>query len=329
MSSVSPVRWGILATGKIAHSFARDLALVPDNVLVAVGSRSEESARAFAREYSSPSAPVRAHPSYGDLADDPEVDVIYVATPHGRHDVDVLRCFQSGKAVLCEKALTLETASTERLVAEARRRGLFFAEAMWMRTNPNIRRVVQLAHDGACGTIAQVRAELGFVARSDVDRLWDPELGASALLDVGIYPLTFAHLVLGVPDDVAAAGVLSDRGIDVSGGATLTYPGGAVASIAWTQMAWSDNRAAVSGDGGRLEIPARFHEATGFTYATGETLETHAEPVTGRGYAHEIEEVADCLRTGRTESDLLPLDGTVAVMKVLDEIRNQLGVRYD
>ncbi len=325
----SPVRWGILATGKIAHSFAADLALVPDNVLVAVGSRSEESARTFAEQYSSPSAPVRAHPSYGDLADDPDVDIVYVATPHGRHEVDVMRCFQSGKAVLCEKAMTLAAASTERLVEEARRSGLFFAEAMWMRTNPNIRRVVELARSGACGTIAQVRAELGFVAPADVDRLWDPDLGASALLDVGIYPLTFAHLVLGEPDDVAAAGTLSERGIDLGGGATLTYPGGAVASLAWTQMAWSDNRASVSGDGGRLEVPARFHEATGYTYSDGTSEETHAEPVMGRGYAHEIEEVGACLRAGRTESDLLPLDGTIAVMQVMDEIREQLGVRYE
>jgi len=331
VSSVSsgPVRWGILATGRIAHTFAGDLALLPDNALVAVGSRSAESARLFAEEYSSPSAPVHAHPSYGDLADDPDVDVIYVATPHGRHDIDVLRCLESGKAVLCEKPLTLEAASAERLVAAARSRGLFLAEAMWMRTNPNIRRVVELAHDGACGTIAQVRAELGFVAPANIERLWDPALGASALLDIGVYPLTFAHLVLGEPDDIAAAGTLSERGYDLGGGATLTYPGGAVASLAWTQMAWSDNRAAVSGDAGRLEIPARFHETTGFTYAHGETVETHGQPLTGHGFAHEIEEVAACLRAGRTESDLLPLDGTLAVMKVMDEIRGLLGVSYD
>lgn len=330
----TPVRWGILATGNIAHSFAADLALVPGNTLVAVGSRSESSARTFAVQYSgaqypSRTAPVRAHPSYAALASDPDVDVVYVATPHGRHELDVMLCLDAGKAVLCEKALTLETSSTERLVVESRRRRLFLAEAMWMRTNPNIRRVVEMARGGACGTIRQVRAELGFVAPADVDRLWDPALGASALLDVGIYPLTFAHLVLGEPDDVAAAGTLSNRGIDVGGGATLTYPGGAVASLAWTQVAWSDNRAAVSGDGGRLEIPARFHEATEFTYAFGETLETHEEPVVGRGYAHEIEEVAACLRAGRTESDLLPLDGTVTVMRVLDEIRGQLGVRFN
>ncbi len=335
MSSVSqgPVRWGILATGRIAHTFAGDLALLPDNALVAVGSRTAESARLFAEQYSSPAAPVRAHPSYGDLADDPDVDVIYVATPHGRHDIDVLRCFQSGKAVLCEKPLTLDASSTERLAAEARSRGLFFAEAMWMRANPNIRRVVELANDGACGTIAQVRAELGFVAPAHVERLWDPALGASALLDVGVYPLTFAHLVLGEPDDIAAAGTLTERGYDTGGGATLTYAGGAVASVAWTQMAWSDNRAAVSGDRGRLEVPSRFHEATGFTYTRsavdGEALETHGEPLTGHGFAHEIEEVAACLRAGRVDSDLLPLDGTLAVMRVMDEIRGLLGVHYD
>ncbi len=328
MPIVSPVRWGILATGKIAHTFAADLALVPGNVLAAVGSRSAASARTFAEQYSSRTAPVRAHPSYAELVSDPDIDVIYVATPHGRHEVDVMLCFDAGKAVLCEKALTLETSSTELLVAEAQRRGLFFAEAMWMRTNPNIRRVVEMARVGACGTIGQVRAELGFVAPADVERLWDPALGAGALLDIGIYPLTFAHLVLGEPDDVVAAGTLSDRGIDVGGGATLTYPGGAVASLAWTQVAWSDNRAAVSGDGGRLEIPSRFHEATGFTYARGDAVHTYAEPVIGRGYAHEIEEVASCLRAGRTHSDLLPLAGTVEVMRVLDEIRGQLGVRY-
>ena len=135
--------------------------------------------------------------------------------------------------------------------------------------------------------------------------------------------------MLGEPDDVAAAGTLSDRGIDLGGGATLTYPGGAVASLAWTQMAWSDNQAAVCGrrrtPGDPVPVP-RGHRAS--RYTDGETLETHAEPVTGRGYAHEIEEVAACLRAGRTESDLLPLDGTVAVMRVLDEIRDQLGVRF-
>ena len=268
MSSVSssPVRWGILATGKIAHSFASDLALVPDNVLVAVGSRSAES-RASVRGAvfqpvgagSSPPLvrrPCRRSRGRRHLRR-------HAAWPARRRRAPLLRVRQGRALREGADAGDVVDRATRGRGPPARpvlRRGHVDAHQPQHPT----RRAA--AHEGACGTIAQVRAELGFVAPPDVDRLWDPALGASALLDVGIYPLTFAHLVLGEPDDVAAAGTLSDRGIDVGGGATLTYPGGAVASLAWTQMAWSDNRAAVAGDGGRLEIPSRFHEATGFTY---------------------------------------------------------------
>lgn len=319
----TPVRWGILATGHIAESFADDLALVEGSELAAVGSRRLDAATDFARRHSSAA---RAHGSYEELVADPDVDIIYVATPHSRHLEDVMLCFEAGKAVLCEKALTMNLADTQTLVDEARKRGLFFAEAMWMRANPNIRRARQLAADGACGTIGQVRAELGFAAGDDVARLWDPALGASALLDIGIYPLTFAHLILGEPVDIAAAGVLSDRGIDINAGATMTYANGAVASIAWNQVAQTDNRASIAGDDGLIEIPARFHHPTNFSYARGESVETISEPVIGRGYAHEIIEVADCLRAGQTESALLPLDETVSIMKQMTEILSQLGV---
>jgi predicted dehydrogenase len=317
-----PIRWGILATGGIATSFATDLALVPGNELAAVGSRRPEAAQEFADRFGAP----RAHGSYEELAGDPDVDVIYVATPHSRHLEDVMTCFDAGKAVLCEKALTLNVADAQTLVDEARARGLFFAEAMWMRTNPQIRKVTQIAASGALGTVRQVRAELGFAASPDITRLWDPALGASALLDIGIYPLTFAHLLLGEPTGIAAAGVLSDRGIDVDGGATLTYASGAVASIAWTQTAASDNRASVAGDLGRVELPARFHHPTELTLTRGDDVQTLREPVIGRGYAHEIEEVAACLRAGATESDLLPLDETLSIMRQTDVILAQLGV---
>lgn len=321
------IRWGILATGKIAATFATDLALVDGHELAAVGSRSVESARAFAdahRPRHGETSP-RAYGSYAELAADPDVDVIYVATPHGRHLEDVMTCFEAGKAVLCEKALTLNTADTSYLIDEARARGLFFAEAMWMRCNPNIRTIQDMVATDACGTVAQVRAELGFVARTESARLWDPALGASALLDVGIYPLTFANLILGEPIGITAGGTLSDRGIDISGGATLTYASGAVASIAWTQMAWSDNRASISGDAGRIEVQPRFHEAKEFSYTRDDKLDTIAEPIIGRGYAHEIVEVGECLRAGRTESDLLPLDATLSIMKQMDRIGDLIG----
>lgn len=321
-TTLSPVRWGILATGHIAENFAADLALVGGSELAAVGSRRLDAATDFAERHGQ----ARAHGSYEELAADPEIDVIYVATPHSRHFEDVMLCFEAGKSVLCEKALTMNLADTQTLVDEAIQRELFFAEAMWMRTNPNIRRARKMVAEGACGTIGQVRAELGFAADHDVIRLWDPTLGASALLDVGIYPLTFAYLILGEPVEIVAAGVLSDRGTDINAGATMTYAGGAVASIAWNQVAWTDNRASIAGDGGRIEMPAAFHETTRFTYAYGETLENISEPVTGRGYAHEIAEVADCLRAGKTESTLLPLDETVSIMKQMTDILSQLGV---
>lgn len=319
------VSWGILATGRIAHSFARDLALVPDSRLAAVGSRSLASAQAFADEHGN--ASTRAHGSYEDLVADPSVDVVYVASPHGRHLEDVRLCLAAGKAVLCEKALTLNATTSAQLVAEARAQGTFLAEAMWMRANPTIRLVKELVDEGRIGTVGQLRAELGFVGPRDVARLWDPALGASALLDVGIYPLTFAHLVLGGPRTIAAAGVLSDQGIDVSGGATLVYDSGAVASIAWTQMAYTDNRASVSGHLGNIQVPARFHHPDELELTVEGVTQTLRRPRVGKGYSHEIEEVAACLRDGRTESAVLPLDETVAIMAQMDEIRRQIAAR--
>lgn len=322
MTTTAPIRWGILATGKIADTFADDLALLPDNHLAAVGSRRPEAAQEFAQRHGA----ARAHGSYEALVADPEVDVVYVATPHSRHLEDVRLCFAAGKPVLCEKALTMNATDSAALVTEARALGLFFAEAMWMRTNPHIRSLREIVAGGSLGDVKQVRAELGFAPRTVSDRLWDPALGASALLDVGIYPLTFAHLLLGEPVDIAAAGVLSEHGVDLSGGATLTYASGAVASIAWTQVAQGDNTAVVAGPAGRIEVPTRFHETTGFTLVQDSDRRTVELPVTGRGYAHEIEEVAACLRAGRTESELLPLDETVSIQRQMDDILAQLGV---
>lgn len=322
MTTTTPIRWGILATGGIAEKFAADLALVPDNELVAVGSRRPEAARNFAERHRG----ARAHGSYEDLVSDPEVDVVYIATPHGRHLEDVRLCFAAGKHVLCEKALTLNADDSAALVAEARELGVFFAEAMWMRTNPNVRAITEAVADGAIGEINLLRAELSFVASTGVARLWDPALGASALLDVGIYPLTFAQVLLGDPVAIAATGVLSDRGVDVSGGATLTYASGAVASIAWSQIAWGDSRAVLGGSTGRIDVPGRFHHASGFSLVRGDRVQTTELPVTGRGYAHEIEEVAACLRAGATQSGLLPLDETVSIQRQMDQILSQLGV---
>lgn len=324
-----PLRWGILATGHIAGSFARDLALLPDHEVVAAGSRDRTRAQTFLDEHGTPTA--RAYGSYDELVADPDVDVVYVASPHSRHLEDALLCLDAGKPVLCEKAMTLDVASGRELVARARETGLFLAEAMWMRTNPVIREVKRRVDSGAIGEVGELRAALGFAAGPDVARLWDPELGASALLDIGIYPLTFAHLVLGHPHSVTAAGALHARGFDVAGGATLVHEargsGGyqPVSSIAWTQLAQSDSTASIAGTDGRIEIDGRFHHPTSFTLVRGDERERIDVPVTGRGYAHEAEEVAACLRDGRTASALLPLEATLQIQELMDTILEQIG----
>ncbi|MCW2748699.1 MAG: oxidoreductase, partial [Nocardioidaceae bacterium] len=204
-NSSGPIRWGILATGSISRKFATDLREVGDAVLQAVGSRRLDAAHAFADEFGATSA----YGSYEELAADPEVDVIYVATPHGRHVEDVMTCFAAGKPVLCEKPIALNADQTAALIAEAKARGLFFAEAMWMRANPNIIAAKKVVDDGTIGAPVQLRATLGYRARAEKNRLWDLELGASALLDAGIYPLTLAYVMLGAPETVVAAGVVS------------------------------------------------------------------------------------------------------------------------
>ena len=319
-----PVRWGIMATGKIARSFATDLALLPDATIAAVGSRRLDSAREFAAAYDA-----TAYGSYQELVADPAVDIVYVATPHALHKQDTLMAFEAGKPVLCEKALTLNARDAEELVAEARARRLFFMEAMWMRCNPVVRRLVQLASDGVLGRLQQVRADLGFfVDRPDTDRLLAPELGGGALLDMGIYPLTFAHLFLGAPDQVGAAASLAPSGIDLNLSLSLGYPSGAVASLSSTMTGRSPRTASIATETGRVDIAEPFHQPTEATWVGDDGTETITERVTGTGLADEAQEVMRCLRNGETESPLVPLDETVALMRLMDRIREQIGVRY-
>ena len=320
-----PVGWGILATGKIARAFAQNLTLLPDARIAAVGARRLESAQAFAKEYGA----AAAHGSYRQLVEDPEVDVVYVASPHALHHEHVMLAFEAGKPVLCEKALTLNAIQAEHLVAEARQRRLFFMEAMWMRCNPMVRRLQQLLVTGELGTVQQVRADLGFVVDKPVtDRLLAPELGGGALLDVGIYPLTFAHLFLGDPDSVAAAAALSELGVDLNIALSLGYPTGAVASLSASMTAWSPRTASIATEVGRIDLPAAFHQPTTATWTSDGQSQTLTEEVIGTGLANEALEVIRCLRAGEIESPLVPHEDSLALMRLMDRIRADVGVRY-
>lgn len=319
---MSDIRWGIIATGNIAHSFATDLSLVADATLTAVGSRSSANARHFAAEFGA----TRAYGSYEELAADADVDVVYVATPHALHRANVELCLAAGKAVLCEKALALNARDARAMVAAARASGLFLMEAMWMRCNPTVLAIQEAVGSGAIGDVTAASADFGFVPDlPPTDRVFDPALGASALLDIGIYPLTFASLFLGEPERIVSTGTLSDRGIDLACTSALGYADGAVASVSCTMTAVTPCSAFIAGRRGRIELEPRFSESRGFTLVTGAGRQTFRFDVLGKGYVHEIEEVHRCLRAGHTESRLVPLDDSLALMRQMDLIRSQIG----
>ena len=320
-----PVRWGVLATGAIAHSFTAALGLLPDAEVAAVGSRRQASAEAFAAQYGIG----RAHGDYAALVADPEVDVVYVASPHALHREHVLLALEAGKPVLCEKPLTLTGDEAALLVAEARRRDLFLMEAMWMRCHPVVRRLRQLVDTGRLGAVRQVRADLGwYVDRPPTDRLLDPALGGGALLDMGVYTLTFAQLFLGEPDRVTATAGLSAQGVDLDVAVSLGYPSGAVASLTASMTGPTPRTASVTTTRGRFALPESFHHPSEATWTSGHHVETVTEPVIGTGLAHEAAEVMRCLRSGETESPLVPLDESVTILRLMDRIRDQIGVGY-
>ncbi|MFF3945050.1 Gfo/Idh/MocA family protein [Streptomyces sp. NPDC001902] len=322
------VRWGILATGGIAASFAEDLREMKDDAeIVAVGSRSLASARAFADRFDIP----RAYGSWTELADDDGVDVVYVATPHSAHRVAAGLCLRAGRSVLCEKPFTVNAVEARELADLAKARGLFLMEAMWTYCNPVVRRLTALVADGAVGEVRSVHADFGLAGPFEPGhRLLDPALGGGALLDLGVYPVSFAHLLLGEPDEVQAWAHLTEHGVDDNTGMLLGYDSGAMAVLSCSLTADTAQTAVVTGSAGRIEVPAGFFHPDRFVlHREGREPEEFGAPDDGlRGLQHEAAEVMRCLRAGERESPLVPLEGSLAVMRTLDTVRDRIGVRY-
>ncbi len=320
---MTPIRWGILGTGGIAATFTEDLLRLPDHQVAAVGSRTAASAARFAERWSIP----RAHGSYADLAGDPEIDVVYVATPHSGHHAASRLCLDAGKAVLCEKAFTMTAAEAEDLVATARAKRLFLMEAMWTRFNPAIVMLRELVADGAIGEVRTVTADFAVEFPYDPEhRLYNPDLGGGALLDLGVYPVSFAWMLLGEPRVVHAVAGLAANGVDANTGVLLGYDGGAVALLHCSFESAGPVTATILGTKGRIDVHSLFFRPTSFTVRPrdGEPW-THTVELDGHGYTYQAAEVARRVRAGEIESPLMPLDETVAIMRTLDTIRAALA----
>jgi predicted dehydrogenase len=321
------IRWGIVGTGGIAAAFASDLQLIDDATLVAVGSRAPDAAADFARRFNVH----RAYPSYAELVADPLVDVVYIAAPQSVHAANIRLAVQAGKAVLCEKPFTINAAEARDVVQLARQRGVFLMEAMWTRFLPHMRRIDQLIRSQALGEITTIVADHGqHIPAGNGHRLHDPALGGGALLDLGVYPVSLAVHILGEPATVTAAGSFLSNGVDGQTSMLLTYENGAHAVLTTTLNAHTANRATIAGTAARIEIDDVWYTPTSFSLLRPgiSTPERFEKPRIGGGLRYQAIAVGELLRQGATESPLMPLDESITVMQVMDEVRRQIGLSY-
>ncbi|WP_369131257.1 Gfo/Idh/MocA family protein [Modestobacter roseus] len=329
-----PVRWGVVATGSIAATVTADLALLPDAVLQAVSSRDAGRAQAFAEQFGFASWYADGDGGTGldQLLADPEVEAVYVATPHAQHAAVVRAALTAGKHVLCEKPLTINAREAREVAELARDRGLFLMEAVWTRFLPAFQRAMAIAASGEIGTVQWVAAEVGFPAPADpTARIWARADGGGSLLDLAVYPLLWAWGTLGRPAEVTAVGTLNGEGVDAQAALSLQWPTGAQAQLTTSLLARSPHTALVCGTDGWIRTTGEHavYRPTRLDVQAGEgPLRTEEFPLIGSGYPWELREATRCIQAGLTESPTMPVADTVATMELLDGVRRQLGVSY-
>ena len=321
--------WGIIGPGKIAGKFAEDLTLVKDGILYAAASRSLARAQAFVDTHRG----VKAYGSYAELADDPQIDAVYIATPHPGHAENAIRCLRAGKAVLCEKPFAMNSEEVAEMVSVARETGNFLMEAIWTRVLPGTRQLLDWIEAGRLGRVQSLAADFGFRAPyAPEKRLYNKALGGGALLDIGIYPVFLAHLLFGTPTDIVGHARMSATGVDLEDHLVLRYAPDQHARLHASLTHETPSEAWIYGEHGKVHLAGRWHETKQLTFyptdGEPETVDVSADFKRGRGYNLEIEHVQRCLQQGLTESPLLPLDFSVELMRTLDRIREAIGLRY-
>lgn len=320
-----PIRWGILGAGGIASVFAHAVAQYTRAQLVAVGSRNRDRAERFATAHGIPTT----HVGYRQLVEDPQVDAVYIATPHSEHRDNALQAIKAGKHVLVEKAFTRNVAEAEEIFSAARQAGVFVMEAMWTRFLPHVAGLHQVIDAGEIGEIVNLRADHGqWFAFDPRSRLYAPELAGGALLDLGVYTAAWAHDFLGVPDEVHAVGVLTETGVDGQVSAVLRYGDRALAQLNTTLWAKTPTTSSISGTEGHIRVAGEFYRPTSFQVTRRDgRVWTFTQPAEN-GMQYEAAEVARRVAAGETESPRMTWEGTLAVLRTMDEVRRQVGVVY-
>jgi predicted dehydrogenase len=320
------IRWGILGPGAIAGKFAAALPEAGGAELHAVGSRDLQRAEEFAAKHGA----AHAYGTYNELAGDPGVDAVYIATPHVFHKKNTILCLRAGKHVLCEKPLAINAAEAREMRRAAGEESRVLMEAMWMRFVPATERVRELVASGAIGDLRRVTADFSF--RADFDpagRLFDPKLGGGALLDVGVYPLSLAHMLLGAPSEIYATARIGETGVDEESAVVLGYKNGEQAVLTASTRLEGPLEAYILGTGGSIKIHRPWWVSSRFslTRPTGEVEDVDV-PYQGNGFVHQIDAFMEAIRKGKPECEIMPVSGSVSVLETMDAIRREWQLVY-
>jgi len=322
---VSDFSWGILGPGGIARAFAKDLTLLEGHTIGAVGSRSLNNAQSFADEFGG-----KAYGSYDELVNDSTIDAIYVATPHPAHHDNVILALNAGKPVLCEKPFAVNAAEAHAMVEAASRNKVALMEAMWARFLPHYAKVREIVASGVLGPILSIQADHGQrLADQNIPRLVDPHLAGGALLDLGIYPISFAHMILGNPQLINSTAILTDKGVDAQTSMIFTYENGAQSVLTTTMIEQTPCRAVVAGLHGWLEIDRTFYNPASMRIVLNDgSVTQYPNTYTGHGLREQAESFKQLVRSGKFESEILSWQDTIDIMKTMDTVREQIGLKY-
>ena len=318
------IKWGIISAGRISATFATALSSMEGTKIVAVAARDLQRAQEFADKFHIE----KAYGSYEELAKDPDIDVVYIGTPHSEHKANSALCIMNGKAVLCEKPFTLNQYETKELITLAQKNKVFLMEAMWTKFLPATNKVKQWLEEKRIGTIKHFKISFGYYSEFDYNsRLFDPNIAGGALLDVGIYPITYViHMMNKLPDQVISSAMFGKSNVDEQNVIIFKYQEeGILADLSSSVSAEVGKDAYIVGDKGKIKVPNFWMAEGAELYDEQEIL---VEPFKTNGYVYEAEEVNRCLREGKIESDIVPLQDTLAIIKVMDEIRSQWGLIY-
>jgi predicted dehydrogenase len=320
------INWGIIGIGKIANKFAEDLMLSSDAILYGVASRDINKAKDFAKKFNS----TKYYGSYQELANDSEIDIIYIATPHTLHFENTMLCLKNNKAVLCEKPMGMNSFQVKEMIAEAKSRNLFLMEGLWTRFIPATEKLIEILNKKTLGEVELVQADFGFKGDLNFEsRVYNKKLGGGSLLDVGIYPIYLSLLVLGQPTAIKAKATFMETNVDGSCIMLFNYKNGATANLESSIEIDTPTEAYISGTKGVLKLHRRFHHSEKITITQNGETETIDIKYKGNGYIHEIEEVNTCILNNKTESVKLPLSISLDLISLIDIIREEIGLKYD